>query len=521
MEYTSEEQAESLGARTAKMASYLLLGKFASFIMLALSFVIVARVLGPADYGLYTLALAIVGIFSAFGSFGVDSAANKFVSEYVTKGERERIGPLVSNSLYIVLTAGIVLTIIAFVAGGPVAALAMHSTSYGYLVEIASLIVLLTMVFNVSYSALVGYGKGRRVGVSLIAQAAFQAGISVWLVLAGFGALGPIIGLIAGMAAGSAVSIYYIYAGGTVHLSTPNRREMARILHFSLPIAGSNVIASMVSSLTLVVLGLLATSVIVGNFGVASKMGSMVDIVAGSISLSLISAFSSAASLKGGAARVSAFYNSAVHYAMIFLVPMLLFIAVLAKPFSYVAFSSRYAIAPTYMLIMAIGILVSIVGSYASMMFISSERTKRLFMYNTIVSVLQLLSMPFLIYYSGGIGAALVLYIVGPILADALYLYGIRKHLGVRISFGKTYRVVLAGLVSAALIVPLLLVISNYMVLLAAAFVEQLLIYPIILVSLGGARREDLRGIRRITHGVPAVGYAVEVISSYAEMFVR
>ena len=521
MEYLAEEQAESLGAKTAKMASYLLLGKLLSFVLLAIAFVVVARVLGPSEYGVYTLAIAIIGIFSAFGSFGIDSATNKFVSEYVAKREPDKIGPLISNSLYIVLAVGVVLTIVAFAAAGPIAVQAMHAQGYQYLVEIASIIVLISMVFYVSYSALVGYGNGRRVGVAIITQAAFQSSFSVALVLLGFGALGPIIGLIVGMLAGASVSLYYIFIGGNAHASAPDRREMSRILHFSLPIAGSNVITSLVSNLTMVILGLLATSIIVGNFGVASKLGSMVDIVIGSISISLISAFSSVSQSKDSGKRSSAFFNSAIHYAMIFSAPMLLFIAVLAKPFSYVAFSGVYSLAPMYMLIMSLGILVGLVGSYASVMFISSGKTRRLFKYNAIMSAVQIVSIPFLIYYFGGVGAAMVLYVVGPVVADVLYLYGIRKHIGVKLSFGKTYRTVLAGIVSAALILPITLVESNYIVLLAVAFVEQILIYPVILVYFGGADRGDLKGITRMTRGVPLVGSTVALLSSYAELFIH
>ncbi len=519
MEYLEEEQVESLGARTAKMASYLLLGKLLSFVLLAISFVVVARVLGPSQYGVYTLAIAIIGIFSAFGSLGLDSAANKFVSEYVEKHEKEKIGPLLSNSLYIVLAAGAILTVFAFALGSAITTQVMHAQGYQYLVEIASVIVLLSMIFYVSYSALVGYGNGRRVGVVIITQAAFQSTASVALVLLGFGALGPIIGLMIGMAAANAMSLYYIFFGGMARLSAPNRGEISRIFRFALPIAGSNVLGSLVSNMTLVVLGLLATSVIVGNFGVASKLGSMVDIVVGSISISLISAFSSVSVSKNKKKRSSEFYNSAMHYAMIFSAPMLLFIAVLAKPFSYVAFSGIYKLAPTYILIMALGILFSLAGSYASVMFVSNGKTRHLFKYSAVVSLVQLASIPFLIYYTKGIGAALVLYLIGPIVANVMYLYGIRKHMGVKISFGKTYRTVLAGAVSAALIVPIMFVVSNYIMLLAAAFIEQILLYPALLIYFGGADRGDLKGIRRLTRGVPLVGSSVSMLSSYAEMF--
>ncbi len=73
--------ALDLGSRTAKVAGALFVGKLFSFVVLAITFIAVVRILAPANYGIYTLVVAFVGIFSSVGNFGVATITNKLLAE--------------------------------------------------------------------------------------------------------------------------------------------------------------------------------------------------------------------------------------------------------------------------------------------------------------------------------------------------------------------------------------------------------------------------------------------------------
>jgi len=86
-----------------------LIGRILTFVMTGIALVIVARLLGPSQYGVYTLAVAFASIFGSIGYFGIGTAVNKFVSESKQrKGpvEIDNVAPveLTAWSLYILLT---------------------------------------------------------------------------------------------------------------------------------------------------------------------------------------------------------------------------------------------------------------------------------------------------------------------------------------------------------------------------------------------------------------------------------
>ena len=47
---------ESLGKRSTRVLSSLFAGRFIATIIAGIAFIVVARLLGPSDYGIYTLA---------------------------------------------------------------------------------------------------------------------------------------------------------------------------------------------------------------------------------------------------------------------------------------------------------------------------------------------------------------------------------------------------------------------------------------------------------------------------------
>lgn len=69
--------------------------------------IIIARVLGPAGDGIYSLILLIPGIMISFGNFGIGPASAYFVGS-----KKYKIEDVVSNSLILALFLGFILILI-------------------------------------------------------------------------------------------------------------------------------------------------------------------------------------------------------------------------------------------------------------------------------------------------------------------------------------------------------------------------------------------------------------------------
>jgi O-antigen/teichoic acid export membrane protein len=514
-------ETRSIGSQAAHTASFVLVGKFSSIIFLGAAFIVVARLLGPAQYGIYVLALAVAGFTGAIGNLGVGTALNKFIPQHLYRNDKRSIEDILANSFFITIVTGLLLAAVTIALSGFVATDIFHNASYTLVIEIAAVSIISSMLFSASYSALLGFNRGDYAAIINTIQAVIQSLLSVLLVVLGFGPAGPIIGLIVGYGIAFLYSIRLIYGKhGLKMFVNPSLSSIRKIFSFSVPIAVSNAALGIASSLAFIVIGAYATTVVIGNIGVASKVNSLIDIVAGSISVSLLTMYSTTLASSTMRAKISKFYNHTVYYSLILLAPMLLFIVVLATPFSYVAFSGVYKLAPLFIAVMGIGALTGLAGQYANTLLTSANKVKEIFKYNVIITVVELAMIPVLIPLFKGIGLVLLLYLIAPVATNVLFIRKSAKIFKLRFNMGKLYRILAANAITMLLVVPLIFFWqSNYIPLLITAAIEVIIIYPIILGKLRGLDLRDIKIMRSMMGSVPIVSSIVSALLRYSTSF--
>lgn len=514
--YDETESEATVGSRSAKLASFILVGKILSFLLAGASFVIVARILGASTYGLYTLAVAVSGFFGSVGNFGIGSAINRFLSKKRgKKGFAKSAGRIVSDSIAGLLILTFVLFVVTIALSGTIASYFFHDAALAVLIDIAALTIVTLVVFDASYYALVGAGLGSRVSESVAAMAFFQAFVSIALALDGVGAASPIIGLVVGNLAGTAAAMYFLYKSG-IHLVRPRIDGIRRIYRFAFPIGVSNIFGLVVSNLGLIILGIVSTSVVIGNFGVASRVGYLIDIVTGSMSISILSLFSSALGRRMRRSAINRFYNYATYYALLAVAPVVVTVVALAKPFSYTVFGSGYSVAPLFIALLGIGSIISIIGGYISLLFIAAGKVRKFLKYAFIIFVLEFVFVVPLVALEKGFGLALGLFIASPIIADTVLILAGKRVFGVRTDFGRLARVGVANVVS--IIIPVLIELFsglNYIVVLLLSILCVIIVYPAALYASGAAKSNDISLVSEATSQIPLVGRFIKLIERY------
>ncbi len=516
-------EARELGAKAAHTASFVMIGKFSSIIFLGLAFIVVARLLGPAQYGIYTLALAVASVTSALGNLGVGTALNKFIPEYVYRKDKNAIEDILANSFFVTIIIAIITAAVTIALSGVIATDVFHNSSYTIVIEIAAISIISSMLFGTSYSALLGFNKGLYVAAINTTQAILQAVLGVTFVLLGFGAAGPIIGMIIGYTAAFLYSLHLIYRKHGLRMAImPSRSSIRKIFNFSVPISVSGATLGVSSNIAFIAVGAYAAASVIGNIGVASKASGLIDIVSGSISVTLLTMYSTTLASSRMRAKISKFYNHTVYYSLILLAPMLLFLVVFAMPFSYVAFSGVYALAPLFIAIMAIGALIGLAGQYANTLLMSANRVRDIFKYNVIISVATLVLIPVLIPAFKGVGLVLLLYLIVPVVTNILYIRRSRQLFKLGFNMGKLYRIIAANAITMLLVAPLMLFWgANYIPLLITAAIEVIVVYPVVLGLVKGINKRDVRVMRIMTENVPVISAAVRGLLSYAARFTR
>jgi len=515
----NEESAIDLGIRTASVTSFVLLSKIVAFIFVGVAFIIITRILGPTSYGIYVLATGVAGVFSSIGNFGVATALNRFIAKYT--GNKRKQAKVLSEGFMLITIVGVIATVIAFGFSGLIAGLYHGGSNYTYIFRLISLSIVLSMLFGAAYSSLVGLGKGMHAAASITAESIFQSVVGVSLAVIGLGPVAPVLGIIAGYFAGFVVGIVLIFRNG-IKFTMPKLSGLKKLFQFSLPIAGSNILSAAVNNVALLLLGIFATTFVIGNFGIASRANYLFDIVLGSIGISLLPTFTASMRNRKTKSRTGEFYSYSVYLAFLLVAPMIFFVAVFAKQFSYTAFSSEYSLAPLYIAVTSIGLLIGIAGSYASTLLISAGKVRKVLSYNAIIAVIEFALMLLLVPVFKGIGLVVLLFIVNPLLVDFLFIRKSMQVFKARINWTRIARVVAANIIVSAIVYSALYFtgISYALVLLFGA-ISFVILYPIILGVIGGISTEDINLILKVSKGIPAIGYAIRKILGYTMFFVK
>ena len=514
------DKTVAAGSNAASTASYVLVGKILTFLMTGIALVVVTRLIGPNQYGIYTLSVAFAGIFGTAGYLGIGTALTKFISEALNKKDRKEINNIVSNSLFIVMVSGVVLTVVAFLISGLVSSYMFHSSSLSYVIEIVSFYIITSMLFGSIYETMIGFGQNRDIAIITGLEAFLQAGISIGLAFDGFGALAPIFGLIIGSFIGFAFGMLLVFKRNRISLCMPSFGYMSRIVNFSFPVAMSNMASNLLGTFGIVFLGFFVVPSIIGNLGVATRASTLLSMIFDSITFALLPAFSAAlvnSKLKGEVGRL---YGYVVYMAIVLISPLLFYMAVFSREFAALVFGASYSYAPAYISIMSIGLLIGIAGVYASTLLISANKVKLVFKYNALVSVLVLLLFLFLVPQFGVWAYVGIAFILSPIISDVLFVREISRMFSIKLRYGKFAKIVLADiLVSAAAL--LAHVFFGGVLMLAIAAIVFVLLYPPLVTMLGGADIGDIETIKKLSKNIPVIGNIMEVMLNYAAVGIR
>jgi len=124
---------QSLALTALALLLFVVFSKAFSIIVGGLTFIIVARLLGPPGYGIYTIAMGMAGFIGAFGSISIGQYLNKYIPELSLKGEKERIKNMLGVALLITLIIIFVVVLVSsfFIKQISLLLLSQHSNGFG------------------------------------------------------------------------------------------------------------------------------------------------------------------------------------------------------------------------------------------------------------------------------------------------------------------------------------------------------------------------------------------------------
>lgn len=304
--------------------------------------VVLARLLGPDDYGLLFLAIAVFGALSIFSKLGLAKSGARYVAEY-----KERDPGQIPHILRVALGYNAVIIVVVGAA-----LLVGHRQLAGYIGEPSLTPFLLLGVLYLAVEALKTYVRLMLQGFEEIELSATVNAIdrgtrlvfAIGFVLLGFGALGALGGYILGYGIASIVGLVVIYRrfyrAQEVAASIEDGLRR-RIGSYAVPLTATSTANVLDKRVDTILIGVFLTPVAVSYYTVSKQLIEFVQTPVSALGFTLSPTFGSEKA-DGNVDRASRIYEEALVHSLLLYVPIAAGIVLVAEPTIELLFGNDY-----------------------------------------------------------------------------------------------------------------------------------------------------------------------------------
>jgi O-antigen/teichoic acid export membrane protein len=488
-----KDKSHSGGVKTARNSILYVGGQIAGSFSVLVLLLLLARLLHPAEFGLYAIVIAFYTLLGIGGQFGVGTALRKMLPEASNKAERAK---LIINSYVIVMVVAIAIAIVGLIFSSAIATSIYHQPSIAGALQLASVLVIVWAFFNLTIATLVALDRVKEATIIDLLYSVMQPIAAVSLVLLGYGVFGALAGI------------------------RPAKETIKKLLDFSAPVATSNIALLGPANFAILLLGVYATSAIVGNYNAGYELGNFVGIIFTSVAFVLLPVFAGTLSKKETAKDIGRIYNSTIYYTLLFLLPVLAYAVSVAQPLMYLLFSSAYSMTPFYFAVIAVGTTISIIGVYAGTLIIGYGDTKKFMIYQLAIVAIELALLFLLTPILKGAGVLLALFVIGPIILDLIYIRALRRQFSFRHDFSKVAPLLLAAIITFAAMYAVTSLLHQSKISIIINLVLAVLIYVPLAALFRGISEKELGFLKQISDSYK-IGFIAKYIFQYAQIFIQ
>ncbi|WP_283139119.1 oligosaccharide flippase family protein [Rhizohabitans arisaemae] len=252
---------DSVAARAGRALSWSLINTIASRLGTFAIGIVLARILGPQEFGTFAVALLALFAVLSFSELGVSLAIVRW------PGDPREIAPTVTT---ISVVTGTVLFLLVL-AGAPVYTAAMGAPQATEVIRLLAVNILISGLLATPAALMQReFQAGRRMVVDQVGTWTGSV-LSIVLALAGMGAMSLAIGRLAGAFASGVLFVAFVPRGLRFGF---DRAVARRLLGFGLPLAGSSIVVFAVTYLDQLIVGGALGSVALGFYLYAFNLSS-------------------------------------------------------------------------------------------------------------------------------------------------------------------------------------------------------------------------------------------------------
>jgi len=450
----SSDRLVRMAEKAARGGFFLFVGNTSSTLILAVGVILVARLLGPSGYGLYTLALVVPLLLASLADAGISFALVRLPAKLRSEGDRYRAGWVIKAGFALKLLISAVAFLICYVGAEAIATSLLNRPQAVSLVRLAALLIVFQSAFNAASNSFIGLDLMQYSASFQITQSALKTAFQPVLVLLGFGVAGAISGytlsLVLAGVSGSAVLFAKHARSAKPPASVRNDQSVGLgvMIGYGLPLYLATIITVFVRQYQNLVLAHFTTNLEIGNFNAAVNFAALLNVLSYPIATAMFPMFSK---MKPERDRneISRAFELSVKYTSLLILPATIAVIALSRDLVYVIYGRGYTLAPLYMSIYVSLFLLSALSYVVLASFLMGIGDTRTYLKVSIVTLVLFLPMAPAFAWVWGTPGVITAFVLS---SAASTLYGMHEALarfGVHADLRSSARILLAALLAA------------------------------------------------------------------------
>jgi len=517
------EKALKLGKVSATGSFQLFSGKAVSTIILAVGSIILARLMAPAEYGLYSIALIPSMTLSLFRDWGIGQAMAKYIAHYKAIGKDENIHDIIAAGLIFRIIIGLILSLLSLFLASFIATTVFNRPEITSLISIASIVILAESLLTAAQSNFTGFERMELTSFTLICESIIKSTAAPLLVLVGYGALGAVLGytfsfLVAGIIG---IALLYFLLFKNLKKSRSNLTDKIKILkkmlHYGVPLSISTILGNFLYQFYAFLMAFYCNDIMIGNYQIAVNFSMFMTFFTYPIATVLFPAFSKL-DPKRELQLLRTVFTSAVKYAALFLVPATMAIIVLSEAMVTTLFGQKWVHAPFFLTLYVVQNLFVLFGMIIMSSFLTGVGETKILLKLSLLKLSLGIPLAFILIPTYGIVGV----ILGPLIVDIpnqfLGLHWLWKHYNTKPEFKVSAKIFLAATIATiATYISLNLLVTAEWIKLLIGGTLFLTLYILTAPIIGAISQKDIQTLRTMFSDLGVISKLINIPLALAE----
>lgn len=513
----SEETEAFTATSTVKGMYQLFVGNIFYTLMMGIASVVVGRILGPSEYGLYSIALIFPPFLYLTVRLGLTAAVTKYPARFRSEGRHaEAVSFAYSTTLFEVATSAV--SVLAFVAlSNTISSTLLDRPALGRLIlPVAILSVVGQATFMMTSSSLTALEKYSWAGISQAVQGLVKFVASVLLVVLGFGVLGAVVGYTLSFIVSGALGFVVLLRLNTRLAPQDLLADVTVALHYSFPVYLSLLVSGVVPPLIGITLAHTVSNALIGGYSAAYSFIALISIFTYPITTVLFPLFSKKVQ---DTKMLGTTYETATRFTALLVVPVATFFVAFAQPLITLFYGNAFSFGSVYLSMFAGISLLAGLGGLAWNSLLNGVGETRLGLGATLAGSVVSIFIAILLVQILGVEGVILGQILGQVASLAIATWMMRVKLGISLGLAGVWKVYAASAFAGLLCYPLGAAISNSIIAVGAGVLVFLVLIVPALALVRALSESDLDFLQRVLGFSAFVRVPLRLLIRYYRLF--